>query len=154
MKEQSQLVKALGNLLENSSLQNGDDNGNLSMRSNFVYGDDLEGDGQTHLRQYWHTIRKRLWLIIGLVIVSTVAAVKQAQLPDLYAARARVQVDTESYSPAMGASHGNSYYTESAFMDPEYFNTQVQILSSPTLLRRVVKTLDLEHNRTFLDSPR
>ncbi|HEY6121520.1 MAG TPA: polysaccharide biosynthesis tyrosine autokinase [Pyrinomonadaceae bacterium] len=154
MKEQSQLIRALGNLLENSSLQNGDDNGNLSMRSNFVYGDDLEGDGQTHLRQYWHTIRKRLWLIIGLVvIVSTVAAVKQAQLPDLYAARARVQVDTESYSPAMGASHGNSYYTESAFMDPEYFNTQVQILSSPTLLRRVVKTLDLEHNRTFLTPP-
>jgi capsular exopolysaccharide synthesis family protein len=36
-------------------------------------------------------------------------------------------------------------------MDPEYFNTQVQILSSPTLLRRVAKTLDLEHNQNFLD---
>jgi capsular exopolysaccharide synthesis family protein len=36
-------------------------------------------------------------------------------------------------------------------MDPEYFNTQVQILSSPTLLRRVARTLDLEHNQTFLD---
>ena len=37
-------------------------------------------------------------------------------------------------------------------MDPEYFNTQVQILSSPTLLRRVARNLDLEHNRTFLDA--
>jgi capsular exopolysaccharide synthesis family protein len=36
-------------------------------------------------------------------------------------------------------------------MDPEYFNTQVQILSSPTLLRRVARTLDLEHNQNFLD---
>jgi len=155
MKEQSQLVRALGALLENSSLQHADGNGQgPTMRSNFVYGEDAEADTQTHLRQYWHTIRKRLWLIIGLVvIVSTIAAVKQAQLPDLYAARARVQVDTENYSPAMGASRGNSHYVESSFMDPEYFNTQMQILSSPTLLRRVVKTLDLEHNRTFLTPP-
>jgi len=29
----------------------------------------------------------------------------------------------------------------------------VQILTSPSLLRRVARTLDLEHNRTFLDGP-
>src|SRR5207253_11455603 len=29
-------------------------------------------------------------------------------------------------------------------------NTQLQILTSPGLLRRVVKTLDLEHNQAFL----
>jgi capsular exopolysaccharide synthesis family protein len=34
--------------------------------------------------------------------------------------------------------------------DPAYFNTQLQILTSPGLLRRVVKTLDLEHNQVFL----
>ncbi len=50
----------------------------------------------------------------------------------------------------MGASKGGSYYVDN-YMDPEYFNTQVQILSSPTLLRRVAKTLDLEHNQTFLE---
>src|SRR5258708_17362667 len=33
---------------------------------------------------------------------------------------------------------------------PAYFNTQLQILTSPGLLRRVVKTLELEHNRGFL----
>src|SRR5438094_3831854 len=34
--------------------------------------------------------------------------------------------------------------------DPSYFNTQLQILTSPGLLRRVVKTLDLEHNQPFV----
>src|SRR5258706_566377 len=29
----------------------------------------------------------------------------------------------------------------------------LKILTSPTLLRRVAKTLDLEHNRSFLDGP-
>jgi capsular exopolysaccharide synthesis family protein len=38
-------------------------------------------------------------------------------------------------------------------MDPDYFNTQVQILSSSTLLLRLAKTLDLEHNRNFLKAP-
>src|SRR5205807_3986724 len=34
--------------------------------------------------------------------------------------------------------------------DPSYFNTQLQVLTKPGLLRRVVKTLDLEHNGDFL----
>src|SRR5437763_13004057 len=38
----------------------------------------------------------------------------------------------------------------SAVSDPAYFNTQLQNLTSAGLLRRVVKTLDLEHNQAFL----
>src|SRR6185436_8854195 len=34
--------------------------------------------------------------------------------------------------------------------DPAYFNTQLQILTGPGLLRRVAKNLDLEHNSDFL----
>jgi capsular exopolysaccharide synthesis family protein len=60
-------------------------------------------------------------------------------------------VDTESLNPALGASKGGYYYSDNSYLDPEYFNTQVQILSSPTLLRRVARNLDLEHNRTFLN---
>jgi capsular exopolysaccharide synthesis family protein len=33
--------------------------------------------------------------------------------------------------------------------DPAYFTTQLQILEGPGLLRRVVKTMDLEHNEAF-----
>ena len=150
MNEPSDLVKALA--LRTSALEHA----NESTRNGYAtppvvaYGEEAGPEGQLHLRDYWRTIRKRLWLIIGLaVIVSTISALKQSRQPDIYQARARVQVDVESSNPAQGASRG--YYVDNTYMDPEYFNTQVQILSSPTLLRRVAKNLDLEHNRTFLD---
>lgn len=156
MKETSDLAKALEVILKNSPPEH--TNGNGSQRNGYAtqpivaYGEEASPEGELHLRDYWRTVRKRLWLIIALaLIVSTIAAVKQADQPDIYQARSRVQVDTESYSPALGASKGSSYYVDNSYMDPEYFNTQVQIVTSPTLLRRVAKTLDLEHNRTFLD---
>ena len=155
MKEPSDLAKALDVILKNSALEQT----NVSTRNGYAtppivaYGEENSPEGEVHLRDYWRTIRKRLWLIVGLaLIVSSIAAIKQARLPDVYQARARVQVDAESFSPALGASRGGNVYVDS-YMDPEYFNTQVQILTSPTLLRRVAKTLDLEHNRNFLSPP-
>ena len=155
MKEPSDLAKALDVILKNSSLEpsNGSHRNGYATPPVVAYGEEASPEGEMHLRDYWRTIRKRLWLIIGLaVIVSTIAALRQARQPDVYQARARVQVDAETYSPALGASKGSSYYVDNSYMDPEYFNTQVQILSSPTLLRHVAKTLDLEHNRAFLDT--
>jgi capsular exopolysaccharide synthesis family protein len=150
MNEPSDLVKALA--LRTSALEHA----NESPRNGYAtppivaYGEEAGPEGELHLRDYWRAIRKRLWLIIGLaVIVSTITALKQSRQPDIYQAHARVQVDVESSNPALGASKG--YYADNTYMDPEYFNTQVQILSSPTLLRRVARNLDLEHNRTFLD---
>jgi capsular exopolysaccharide synthesis family protein len=118
-----------------------------------AYGEEAGPEGELHLRDYWRAVRKRLWLIIGLVaIVVSISAVRQARQPDIFQARAQVQVDTENFSPALGASRGSSIFVDNnSYMDPEYFNTQVQILSSPTLLRRVARTLDLEHNQNFLD---
>ncbi|MEP6742726.1 MAG: polysaccharide biosynthesis tyrosine autokinase [bacterium] len=156
MNEPSDLAKALEVILKNSALEspNGSSRNGYATPPIVAYGEEASPEGEMHLRDYWRTIRKRLWLIIGLaLIVCTIAALRQAKQPDVYQARARVQVDTETYSPALGASKGNAYYVDNSYMDPEYFNTQVQILTSPTLLRRVAKTLDLEHNRTFLNGP-
>ncbi|HEV2883996.1 MAG TPA: polysaccharide biosynthesis tyrosine autokinase [Pyrinomonadaceae bacterium] len=153
MNEPSDLAKALDVILKNSSLEQSNSRSNYPTPPIVTYGEEASPEGEMHLRDYWRTIRKRLWLIIGLAaIVSSLAALKQAQQPDIYQARSRVQVDTENYSPALGASKGSPYYIDNSYMDPEYFNTQVQIISSPTLLRRVAKTLDLEHNRNFLNS--
>ena len=155
MKQTSDLAKALEVILKNASPEHANGNGHRNGYASqpiVVYGEENSPEGELHLRDYWRTIRKRLWMILGLaVIVSAIAAIRQADQPDIYQARSRVQVDTESYSPALGASKGGSFYVDNSYMDPEYFNTQVQIVTSPTLLRRVAKTLDLEHNRTFLD---
>src|SRR5262245_35201210 len=153
MKEPSDLAQALDVILKNTAVDDVNRRRNGYATPPIVpYGEEAVGDGEIHLRTYWRPIRKRLWLIIGLaLIVSTIAALKQARLPDLYSARARVQVDVENFSPALGASKGGTFIDTSSYMDPEYFNTQVQILSSPTLMRRIAKTLDLEHNRNFLN---
>lgn len=154
MKEPSDLSKALEIILKNSTLEqsNGSARNGHSNPPIVTYGEEATPEGEMHLRDYWKTIRKRLWLIIGLaLIVGAITALRQARQPDIYQARARVQVGAETYSPAMGASRGESYYPDNSYMEPEFFNTQVQILTSPTLLRRVARNLDLEHNRTFLD---
>jgi capsular exopolysaccharide synthesis family protein len=155
MKEQSDLAKAVALILKSSALEETEEgrrNG-YATPPIVAYGEEASPEGELHLRDYWRTIRKRLWLIIGLaLIISTISALRQARQPDIYQSHARVQVDVESTNPALGASKGGYYYSDNTYMDPEYFNTQVQILSSPTLLRRVAKNLDLEHNRTFLNS--
>jgi polysaccharide biosynthesis transport protein len=113
-------------------------------------GDGDAGEG-AHLRDYWRAVRKRLWLVAGVVVVvSLLAAIHMARKPDVFVAQARVQVDLESAGPALGASKSDSIIINNPVSDPTYFNTQLQILTSPGLLRRVAKTLDLEHNRAFL----
>ena len=153
MKEPTELSKAIEVILKNSAIEpsNNQARNGYATPPIVAYGEEASPEGEMHLRDYWRTIRKRLWLIIGLVlIVGMIVTLRQARQPDIYQASARVQVDTESFSPAMGASKGGSYFVDN-YMDPEYFNTQVQILSSPSLLRRVAKTLDLEHNQSFLN---
>ena len=105
MKEPSELAKALEVVLKASALEQTNNRERYSSPPVVVYGDENSPEGEVHLRDYWRTIRKRLWLIVGVaVIISSIAAIRQARLPDRYTARARVQVDAESYSPALGAS--------------------------------------------------
>src|SRR5205085_7956956 len=104
-----------------------------------------------HFRNYLRAVRKHLWLIIGItLIVTSLVTISVARRPDIYSAQARVQVDLEN-NPGAGASNkNNTVVINSAASDPTYFNTQLQNLTSQGLLRRVVKTLDLEHNDAFL----
>jgi capsular exopolysaccharide synthesis family protein len=114
-----------------------------------AYGD-TEGAEENHFREYLRAVRKHLWMICGLTLLVTAAsAVYIAQKPDIYTAGARVQVDLES-NPMSGATKAGTVVINSATTDPAYFNTQLQNLTSPGLLRRVVKTLDLEHSQAFL----
>ena len=113
------------------------------------YGYGPEGtESDVNLLDYWRAVRKRLWLVIGVAaLVTTLATIYVARKPDVYEASSRVQVDLENNSMYAGKT---TPYIYSPVNDPAYFNTQLQILTSPGLLRRVVKTLDLEHNQGFL----
>ncbi len=112
----------------------------------YNYGVDTNTEPQIHLLDYWHAIKKRLWLVISIVVlITTLSIIYVARKPDIYRAEARVQVDLENNAALLGKTP----YVISPSNDPVYFNTQLQILTSPGLLRRVVKTLDLEHNPDF-----
>ena len=113
------------------------------------YGYGAEGaESEVNLLDYWRAVRKRLWMVIGVTaLITMLASIYVARKPDVYEASSRVQVDLENNPMYAGKT---TPYIYSPVNDPAYFNTQLQILTSPGLLRRVVKTLDLEHNQGFL----
>ncbi len=114
----------------------------------YGYGLDPAGESEVHLLDYWRAVRKRLWLVLGVAaLITALATIYVARKPDIYEASARVQVDQENNPMYAGKT---TPYIYSPANDPSYFNTQLQILTSPGLLRRVAKTLDLEHNQAFL----
>lgn len=115
-----------------------------------------EASNQTGEKQFLGallaTIRKH-WLLIASItlVVTGLTIFYVAQKPDYYKAEARVQVNTEN-NPAAGARNGgSSVVVSNPGGDPAYFTTQLQIIEGAGLLRRVAKTLDLEHNQAFLD---
>jgi capsular exopolysaccharide synthesis family protein len=113
-----------------------------------------EGEERVHLRDYWLAARKHIWLVIGItLLVTTLATIYMASKPDIYEAEARILVNLENPNPALGGStKGSSVIVSNAYNDPTYFSTQLQILTGPGLLRRVAKTLDLEHNPGFIQT--
>ena len=99
------------------------------------------------LADYWRAIRKRLWLVIGItVLLTTLAAIYMARKPDIYQANAVIQVDLEQNNQDLAVTERRSPI---ATQDPSYFNTQLQLLGSETLLRRVIKDLSLDSNKEF-----
>jgi succinoglycan biosynthesis transport protein ExoP len=108
--------------------------------------------GKVQFGEYWRAVRQRLWLVIGITLTVTVlVALYMARKQDVYTAQARVQVNNENSQS--GGVKGNQVIYSYPMADPNYFNTQMQILTGPGLLRRVAKTLDLEHNRDFFSRP-
>jgi uncharacterized protein involved in exopolysaccharide biosynthesis len=98
------------------------------------------------LVDYWRAIRKRLWLVIGIaVLITTLTAIYMARRPNIYSARAVVQVDLEQTNPDLQVDRQRPISNP----DPSYFNTQLQLLWSDGLLRRVIKEHNLDENKDF-----
>src|SRR5258708_15188482 len=102
------------------------------------YGYGAEGaESEVNLLDYWRAVRKRLWMVIGVTaLITTLASIYVARKPDVYEASSRVQVDLENNPMYAGKT---TPYIYSPVNDPAYFNTQLQILTSPGLLRRGIE---------------
>lgn len=111
-----------------------------------VYREAAEKEG-FQLADYWRAIRKRLWLVIGIaVLVTTLAAIYMARKPNVYQAKAIVQVDLEENNPDLLTNDRATRILPSG-SDSAYFNTQLQLLISESLLRRVVKEHSYDSNK-------
>ncbi|MEO5857547.1 MAG: polysaccharide biosynthesis tyrosine autokinase [Pyrinomonadaceae bacterium] len=110
------------------------------------YRDLYAADGYQFV-DYWRSIRKRLWLVIAVVVIATtLVAIYMARKPSIYQAKARIQVDLEQTNPDLITNDRQRVVSNP---DPAYFNTQLQLLSSEALLRRVVKEHNLDTNKEF-----
>jgi capsular exopolysaccharide synthesis family protein len=111
-----------------------------------VYREAAEKEG-FQLADYWRAIRKRLWLVVGIaVLVTTLAAIYMARKPNVFQAKAIVQVDLEQANPDLLSNERASRMMPSG-ADSSYFNTQLQLLVSESLLRRVVKEYSYDSNK-------
>jgi len=111
---------------------------------------DHASEEDAHLRDHWRSVRSHIWLVLGVAtLVTMLVTIYMARQPDVFGALVRIQADAD-INNAVGAFKGNPVIVNNTYEDPTYLNTQIQILSSASLLSRVVKTLDLEHNHGFL----
>ncbi len=107
-----------------------------------------EGNEKQQLYKFFATLRKYWLMILAINLMATAAViVYEAQKPDYYKAAAKIQVNNE-VNPGAGGGSGSSIIVNPG-NDPTYFTTQLQILEGSGLLRRVVKTMDLEYNPAF-----
>ncbi|MGI9104979.1 MAG: GumC family protein [Pyrinomonadaceae bacterium] len=114
-----------------------------------VYHLEAQSQDGERLREFLRALRRRWWVVLAATVLCTgLVALFMARQPDLYEAEAQVQVDLETVNTAFAASKNGALNTNPV-NDPAYFNTQLQILTRPSLLRRVVDTLKLENDKEF-----
>lgn len=104
-------------------------------------------EGGFQLADYWRAIRKRLWLVAGIaVLITMLTAIYMARKPNIYQSKAVVQVDLEQNNPDLITSDRQRPMSNP---DPSYFNTQLQLLYTDSLLRRVIKERNFDANKEF-----
>ncbi len=96
------------------------------------------------LRHVWKLIRERLWLIaVCTISLTSLVALYVLRTPNYYDARSRVEINPERSEQIIP---GGAPIPD----DPSYLNTELQTITSPRLLARVAKALNLENDPVFL----
>lgn len=104
-----------------------------------------------HLRDYWRTVRKRIWTLITAfcLIVGSVSIVTLLT-PPVYEASASLQIDAQPQAYTNFNQLGQ-YGSGQYLSDQEYFQTQHKKLRSRVQARAVYDKLNLGENEAFKD---
>jgi polysaccharide biosynthesis transport protein len=118
----------------------------------FGLGNFEEEEGRIDLLGYWHVIRKRLALVIGVVFAAFVLTVIYAfmQTP-LYMAEAKIMLKpgTPQIMQGKDAERDQEFEFDTDMYD-NFQKTQYEILRSRSLAAFVIRAENLEQNKAFM----
>jgi polysaccharide biosynthesis transport protein len=101
---------------------------------------------ETNLREYFFVILKRKWLIMSLVLVVTSLVTIQAyRQPSIYEAVTTIRIEVKPQSVLQ-----TGQVVINAAPDPSFWQTQLKLLSNPSLARQVILTLNLQNDPAFV----
>ena len=94
----------------------------------------------------WHILMKRRWTIVATVgIVFVFALVASLMITPVYRATASVQIDRE----LMNITNNDTNPMAGMIADPNYLNTQYQLLQSRELASRVLSDIGFQNQKRF-----
>lgn len=101
---------------------------------------------ETNLREHFFVILKRKWLIMSLVLVVTsVVTIQAYRQPSIYEAATTIRIEVKPQSVLQ-----TGQVIINAAPDPSFWQTQLKLLSNPSLARQVILTLNLQKDPAFL----
>ncbi len=105
-----------------------------------------------HLRDYWRTVRKRIWTLITVfsIVVGSVVVITLLTQP-IYEATGSIQIDAQPQAYNNFQSIGQ-YGSGQYLSDQEYFNTQHRKLRSRVQAQAVLEELRLMERPEFADA--
>jgi succinoglycan biosynthesis transport protein ExoP len=102
--------------------------------------------GEKNAREYLFVILKRKWLIMSLVLVVTSLVTIQAyRQPSIYEAVTTIRIEVKPQSVLQ-----TGQVVINAAPDPSFWQTQLRLLSNPSLARQVILTLNLQNDPAFI----
>lgn len=115
----------------------------------YGYGDGYgKEEGKIHVRELWHTVRKRKWLIVTIVfVITTLVTIEMYRTKNTYQATTMIEIAKDSSSVARTGGLVLDDY------DPFYMvniKTKILMIQSRSLLEGVVAEKRLDRNPKFL----
>jgi len=118
-------------------------------------GRTASGFREAHLRDYWKIVWQGRWTILAVFVVTlgSTAVWTYMQTP-IYRATAIVEVQPQARRVMSGGDvSGLGAAGYGWFAEEKYHNTQVEIIKSRDISKRVVRTLGLETHPLFAEHP-
>ncbi len=117
-----------------------------SVLTTSVDGGNQDADDEIDLLAYWRMLVKRRWLIIGVIaLVAGIALVRTLLTPPTFRATVVMQIDTDT----MQVMQVQGITPMQGGWDPDFNQTQYELLQSRSLAERVAEDLRLPGSNIF-----